>query len=100
MESDSCVVTIQVEVAYATPAKQTLLRIEVPNGCTVAGAIERSGIRAEHPEIEAEPEFVGIFSQKVSLDRELKDGDRVEIYRPLIVDPKEMRKQRARSRER
>ena len=98
LESDSSGVTIQVEVAYATPAKQTLLRIEVPNGCTVAGAIERSGIRAEHPEIEAEPESVGIFSRKVSLEQGLSEGDRVEIYRPLLADPKEVRRKRARQK--
>jgi hypothetical protein len=95
MDADSCVSTIRVEVAFATPGKQTLLSIEVPRDCTVAEAIDLSGIREEFPEIGMEPEAVGIFSRKVPLDHRLHDGDRVEIYRPLLADPKEMRRQRA-----
>jgi putative ubiquitin-RnfH superfamily antitoxin RatB of RatAB toxin-antitoxin module len=95
MGADSCVSKIRVEVAYATPGKQTLLSIEVPPDCTVVEAIGLSGIREEYPEIGMEPEAVGIFSRKVPLDHRLRDGDRVEIYRPLLADPKEMRRQRA-----
>ena len=95
MDTDSSVSTIRVEVAYATPAKQALLLVNAPQDCTVAEAIELSGIRAKFPEIEPASKMVGIFSQKVSLDHKLRDGDRVEIYRPLIADPKELRKQRA-----
>lgn len=87
---------IRVEVAYATPARQRLLGLTVPAGTTVLEAIERSGIREEFPEIPGEPEAVGIFSRRVGLDHPLREGDRVEIYRPLIADPKEMRRQRAR----
>jgi putative ubiquitin-RnfH superfamily antitoxin RatB of RatAB toxin-antitoxin module len=87
---------MEVEVAYATPEKQILIRIEVPAGCTVAEAIERSGVRTKCPGIAINPQALGIFSRKVSPDQVLRDGDRVEIYRPLIADPKEMRKQRAR----
>jgi len=86
---------MEVEVAYATPAKQALLKIQAPVGCTVAQAIERSGIREMFPGIEIDPNAVGIFSRKVPMDQELRDGDRVEIYRPLIAAPKEMRRQRA-----
>jgi putative ubiquitin-RnfH superfamily antitoxin RatB of RatAB toxin-antitoxin module len=86
---------MEIEVAYATPVKQILLKIEVPVVCTVAEAIELSGIREEFPDMELDPKAVGIFSRKVSLDHKLREGDRVEIYRPLIADPKEMRKQRA-----
>ena len=97
MGADSNVAKIRVEVAYATPDKQVLLSLEVPQGCTVAEAIGLSGIREEFPEMEQDPKAVGVFSKKVALDDELREGDRVEIYRPLLADPKEMRKQRARA---
>lgn len=86
---------MEIEVAYATPARQALLKTQVPEGCTVERAIELSGIRKLFPGIHIDPGAVGIFSRKVPMDHELRDGDRVEIYRPLIADPKEMRKQRA-----
>jgi len=86
---------MEIEVAYATPLKQTLIRVDVPDGCTVDQAIELSEIRERFPGISIEPGMVGIFSQKVEMDHVLNPGDRIEIYRPLIADPKEMRKQRA-----
>ncbi len=86
---------IEVEVAYATPKRQVLLRVSVPQGCTLADAIERSGIRKEWPQIEVDPSRVGIFGRKRSLDTVLRAGDRVEIYRELIADPKEARRRRA-----
>ena len=86
---------MEVEVAYATPEKQVLLKIGVPEGCTVQEAIELSEIRSAFPDLEIDPGAVGIFSRKVSLQQVLHEGDRVEIYRPLVADPKEMRKQRA-----
>jgi len=85
---------MEIEVAYATPERQLIVSLQVPAGTTVARAIEASGIREEFPQIEAHP-AVGIFSRKVPLDTELLDGDRVEIYRPLAADPKEMRRRRA-----
>lgn len=97
MAADSSTAKIRIEVAYATPDKQTLLSLEVPSGCTVAEAISLSGIREEFPDMEQDPKMVGIFSRKVALDYELREGDRVEIYRPLVADPKEMRKQRAKA---
>ena len=97
MGADSNVAKIRVEVAYATPDKQVLLSLEVPHGCTVAEAIGLSGIRDEFPDMEQDPKAVGVFSKKVSPDAELREGDRVEIYRPLLADPKEMRKRRARA---
>ena len=87
--------TIRVEVVYATPRKQLLLAVDMPQGCTVEQAIERSGIRREFEELKAGLPAVGIFSRKVALDRELRAGDRVELYRPLIADPKEARRKRA-----
>lgn len=87
--------TITVEVAYALPHRQSLLKLTVAKGTTVSQAIEQSGIMAEFPSMEISD--VGIFSRKVTLDHVLLNGDRVEIYRSLIADPKEMRKKRARA---
>ena len=86
---------IRVEVAHARPEKQVLLSLEVPEGTTVAQAIERSGIRDAFEDLAVEEGGVGIFSRKVSLKQALREGDRVEIYRPLIADPKESRRRRA-----
>jgi len=87
--------TLSVEVAYATAQKQAIVRLEVPIGCTVAQAIERSRIQEQFPGLEIDRERLGIFSRKVSPGHELQDGDRVEIYRPLVADPKESRRRRA-----
>ncbi|MCK8515778.1 RnfH family protein [Methylonatrum kenyense] len=87
---------LEVEVAYALPSRQTLLRIEVAPGTTVAAAIAQSAIQRHHPEIDLAKQAVGIFGEQVPLDRVLEQGDRVEIYRPLLADPKEHRRQRAR----
>jgi hypothetical protein len=84
---------LQVEVAYATPKKQVILKLQVLPGTTVAGAIEASLVRQQFAEIGLNP-VVGIFSRKVSLDYQLASGDRVEIYRPLLADPKLARRQR------
>jgi len=85
---------ISVEVAYATPQRQMIVKLEVPEGCTVEEAIEVSGLRAQFPAIEQSP-VTGVFSHKVGLSYTLKSGDRVEIYRPLIADPKEVRREKA-----
>ncbi len=97
-EIDSRGELIQVEVAYATPQKQALLSLEVAAGCTVEEAIVLSGIEAEFPGMVIDPDAVGIFGRKASMDQVLGDGDRVEIYRPLIADPKESRRLRAEAR--
>ena len=86
---------IEVEVAYAKPERQLILRVEGPAGLTVAQAIARSGIAEQFPEIDIATAKVGIFSKPVTMDAPLRTGDRVEIYRPLIADPKEARKKRA-----
>jgi putative ubiquitin-RnfH superfamily antitoxin RatB of RatAB toxin-antitoxin module len=96
MSSDR-VVRIRVEVAYATPTCQTLLELEVPAGVTVGEAIGLSGIEAAHPEIDISGAQVGIFGKVASRDVVLEEGDRVEIYRPLIADPKETRRRRVGS---
>lgn len=85
-----------VEVVYATPAKQVLIEMEVQAGCTVGEAIEQSGIRLAFPGLTIDPAAIGIFSRKVSLEQPLKNGDRVELYRPLQADPKETRRRRAK----
>ncbi|MGD9708322.1 MAG: RnfH family protein [Halothiobacillaceae bacterium] len=86
---------IPVEVAYALPERQTLLRLEVPEGTTAEEAIRRSGILDRHPEIDLAASKIGVFAKPVPASRVLREGDRVEIYRPLIADPKAVRKQRA-----
>ncbi len=86
---------IEVEVAYALPERQTLLRIEVPQGTTAEQAVQRSGLLARHPELDLGGSKLGIFAKVVPPQRELREGDRVEIYRPLIADPKAVRQKRA-----
>jgi len=87
--------TILVEVVYATPARQKLLTVKVPAGSTVEAAIQHSGILKEFPEIDLTINKVGIFAKACKLDTPLREKDRIEIYRPLIADPKEVRRQRA-----
>lgn len=86
---------IQVEVAYALPDEQLILQVEAKAGLTVQEAIECSGILGRFPEIDLNSNKVGIFGKATRLDAPLLPGDRVEIYRPLIADPKEARKKRA-----
>lgn len=86
---------IGIEVVYAAPEKQKLIAIEVEEGTTVMQAIEASGIKNLFDHIEVNETAVGIFGRKVPPSQVLKQGDRVEIYRPLIADPKEVRRQRA-----
>ena len=86
---------LQVELVYALPDKQFLKRFKVKQGSTIAEAIEISGIRDEIRSIEIKEKQVGIFGKLVKLDDEIKAGDRIEIYRPLAVDPKERRKRKA-----
>ena len=87
--------TIRIEIAYALPAQQALQSLDTPVGTTVEHAIQQSGVLRRFPEIHLAKNKVGIFSKLVSLDTVLRDRDRVEIYRPLIADPKEIRRQRA-----
>lgn len=86
---------IRIEVVYAQPEKQVLKSLQVPVGTTVLQAVELSGIDRDFPGLEVDPERLGIFSNPVDPDRPLHAGDRVEIYRPLIADPKEARRKRA-----
>ncbi|HHO68738.1 MAG TPA: RnfH family protein [Gammaproteobacteria bacterium] len=86
---------IHVEVAYALPHEQVILPLKLPAGSTLMQAIEQSGILERFPDIDLSRQKVGIFGKLKKPDQVLRDGDRVEIYRPLIADPKEVRKQRA-----
>jgi putative ubiquitin-RnfH superfamily antitoxin RatB of RatAB toxin-antitoxin module len=98
MSEDS---TITVEVAYALPHKQALLEVQLPAGITVMEAAAQSGITDKFEGIDLDKAKFGIFGNVVSPKQVLRDGDRVEIYRPLIADPKEVRKARAeRAKER
>ncbi|NVK37588.1 MAG: RnfH family protein [Gammaproteobacteria bacterium] len=88
---------ISVEVAYATPEKQRIIALDVEEGCSVYQAAELSGICAVFPEIDLAEAKMGIFGKAVRNPKEevLKAADRVEIYRPLIIDPKVARANRA-----
>ena len=86
---------INVEVAYATPQKQSLIALTVPSGSTAEQAILASGIIDAHPEINLSKAKVGVWNRVCKPSAVVSDGDRVEVYRPLIADPKEVRKRRA-----
>ena len=86
---------IQLEVAYARPDQQLLLPLRVAAGSTVAQVIEASGVLAKFPEIDLAQNKVGIFGKLTKLDTVVRERDRIEIYRALIADPKEVRRQRA-----
>jgi putative ubiquitin-RnfH superfamily antitoxin RatB of RatAB toxin-antitoxin module len=86
---------IMVEVSYALPDTQVIIPLEVAQGTTIEQAIKQSGVLDTFPEIDLTTNKVGIFSKLGKLDKILREKDRVEIYRKLIADPKEVRKQRA-----
>ncbi len=86
---------LNVEVCYALPDKQLLIPVKLPVGATLQQALEASGLLEKYQDIDLKKNKFGIFSKLSKLDSVLRDSDRVEIYRPLIADPKEVRKQRA-----
>ncbi|AOW83194.1 RnfH family protein [Vibrio mimicus] len=86
---------IQVEVVYALPHEQRVLKLVVEQSATVEEIIRTSGILQMYPEINLAVNKVGIFSRNVKLDAKVRDKDRIEIYRPLLADPKEIRRKRA-----
>ncbi|MFL3653973.1 MAG: RnfH family protein [Halioglobus sp.] len=93
--------TIKVEVAYALPHKQALIEVELPLGTTALEAAQLSGIANNFDGVDLDDAKFGIFGQVISPTQVLRGGDRVEIYRPLTADPKEVRKARAeRAKER
>ena len=86
---------INIEVCYALPQKQELVRVKLPIGATLLQALEASGLLQKYPEIDLKKNKFGVFAKLTKPEGILRDSDRVEIYRPLIADPKEVRKQRA-----
>ena len=91
--------TLRVSVIYAAPARQIVREIEIASGATVADAIRLSAIAEAAGLSEADLERTGIFGRIVDLSTALRDGDRVEILRPLRIDPKEARRRRAAKKE-
>jgi putative ubiquitin-RnfH superfamily antitoxin RatB of RatAB toxin-antitoxin module len=86
---------IQVEVVYALPERQEVIALQLPPASTLRAALEASGLLRKYPEIDPENGKFGIFSKLAKADTPLRDRDRVEIYRPLVADPKQIRQQRA-----
>ncbi len=91
---------LRVEVAYATSQEQAVVELVLPAGSTVEEAITRSGLLARFPEIDLGRNRVGIFGVLAGLNDPLEDGARVEIYRPLIANPKDVRRRRAAAQRR
>ncbi|MDQ5878545.1 MAG: uncharacterized protein QG616_1762 [Pseudomonadota bacterium] len=86
---------MKVEVIYSLPAKSELVKLDVADGTTVLQAVEASGLLEKYPEIDVKKNKFGVYAKLAKADAVLRERDRVEIYRPLIADPKEVRKQRA-----
>ncbi len=91
---------LNVEVAYARPERQKIVPVQVPDGTTVAEAVRLSGITELFPEIDPDTIDMGIFGKVVKnpAAQALREGDRVELYRPLLIDPKQARLNRARKK--
>lgn len=87
--------SILIEIAYATPERQIIIEQEVPDGTSPREAVELSSIDSYFPEIDKKKCDIGIFSKAIRPGQVLENGDRIEIYRPLLADPKEVRKRRA-----
>jgi len=92
--------SLRVEVAYAGPEGQFLIGVALPSGATVEDAVRASGIRAKVPSLVIDDAHVGIWSRRCGLAASVHDGDRVEIYRDLQADPKELRRRRAKEEQR
>jgi uncharacterized protein len=86
-----------VTVVYALPERQEIANVALEPGMTVQIAVERSGLLTRFPNAGASPLVCAIFGQPASLDREVRAGDRIEVLRPLLIDPKESRHQAARA---
>lgn len=89
---------IAIEVAYATPEKQKIINLTVPVNTTILQAIRQSGILEHFPEIDLTRQNVGVFSKKRTLTDIVQAGERIEIYRPLTIDPKEARRAKAKKK--
>lgn len=91
---------MRVEVAYAGPGRQSVVTVELGTGATVRQAIETSRLLSGYPGIDLAVNPVGIYGERVALSRVLAEGERVEIYRPLVADPGEARKKKAARKKR
>jgi uncharacterized protein len=89
---------IVVTVVYALRERATEIELQLPEGATVAQALARSGLAALHPEADIAQCPVGIFGNAAARHAIVADGDRIEVYRPLLADPKELRRRRATQR--
>lgn len=91
---------LRVEVVYALPENQRVVLVELEEGARVVDAVRESGLGVLHPGIDAADPAVGIFGHRVASETPLRDGDRVEIYRPLLIDPKTARRAKASAKAR
>ncbi len=91
---------LQIEVSYAEPGRVFLRALTVAPGTTIAEAIERSGLLAEVAGIDLATQPVGLYGKKKPLDTVLRAHDRIEVYRPLVADPKDSRRKRAEKKAR
>ncbi|HET7267862.1 MAG TPA: RnfH family protein [Oleiagrimonas sp.] len=87
---------IRVEVVYAEPGHLWSRELMLADGATVATAVADSGLAADRPDVRVDDDCLGVFGRRVKPDQVLRDGDRVEVYRPLLLDPMEARRRRAR----
>ncbi|WP_439107832.1 RnfH family protein [Congregibacter sp.] len=88
--------TISIEVVYALPDRQKIVQLTVPEGTNALAAAQQSGLEQEFDDLTINEEsHLGVFGNRAAHTQVLRDGDRVEIYRPLLADPKEVRKERA-----
>ena len=94
--ADAPATTLEVELVYALAREQLTQTLRVPVGTRIGQAIEQSGVLERHPEIAAHGLQIGIFGRRVAPTAVLREHDRIEIYRPLIADPKQARRTRAR----
>ncbi len=85
---------MQIGVAYAEPDQQVWIKLEIPQGSTLLEAVHRSGILNRFPQLDLKRQKVGIFGKLVKLDTPLREGDRVEIYRPITVDPAKVKRRK------
>lgn len=86
---------INIEVVYALPHEQVLLKVQAQQGATVAEVIKLSGVMERNPDIDLDKNKLGIYGKLTKADAVLRDKDRIEVYRPLLADPKEVRRKRA-----
>ncbi|HJY79221.1 MAG TPA: RnfH family protein [Burkholderiales bacterium] len=87
--------SLSIEVVYALPSDEDAVTLSLTAGATAGEAVRASGVLERHPEIDLRHQAIGIHGRVVTAGTLLRDGDRVEIYRPLAVDPKEARRRRA-----